>query len=134
MKVLITGGAGFIGSHLIKKILLTTDWEVVSLDCLNYSGNLNRIHYLLSNYSIKNRLKIVYHDLRASINDTTKKIINNIDYIIHMAAKPHVDQSIADPLDTVMNNVVGTCNILNYAKDVGVRCSDEFINTGESQS
>ena len=68
-RVLITGGAGFIAHHTIKHILQNTDWDVVSLDRLDYSGNLNRISDMMDEMSDKNkkRLRVVHHDLRAEI-------------------------------------------------------------------
>jgi len=114
--ILITGGAGFIAHHTIKRILDETDWNIVSLDRLDFSGNLNRLYDMLKDHNQKHRVKIVYHDLKAEINQTTSNLIGNVDYILHMAANPHVDKSIKDPLSTVLDNVVGTCNILNFAR------------------
>ena len=67
-KVLITGGAGFIAHHLIFYLLKNTDWQIISLDRLDYSVNLNRLDNILSNLNIdqKSRVKIVYHDLKSS--------------------------------------------------------------------
>tara|TARA_B100000989_G_C19519614_1_gene463481 strand:+ start:65 stop:1096 length:1032 start_codon:yes stop_codon:yes gene_type:complete len=119
-RLLITGGAGFIAHHAIRHFLDNTDWEIVSLDRLDYSGNLNRIHDMM--YEVlpnkKNRLKIVYHDLRAEVNQMIAADLGEFDYIIHMAASSHVDRSIEDPLCFVLDNVVATCNILNYAKNL----------------
>jgi dTDP-glucose 4,6-dehydratase len=117
-RILITGGAGFIAHHLIYKIIKETDWEVVTLDRLDYSGNLNRLHDILQEFSVDNkrRVKVVYHDLRAEVNPLLIKEIGHIDYIAHLAAGSHVDRSITYPMEFVMDNVVGTCNILNYAR------------------
>ena len=68
-KVLITGGAGFIAHHIIAYIIKNTDWEIVTIDRLDISGNLNRLHEILDNFSPKDkkRLKIVFHDLNQGI-------------------------------------------------------------------
>lgn len=114
MKILLTGAAGFIGHHTVKYILENTDWKITLLDRLDCSGNLNR----LSDIGIKNS-QFVYHDLKAEFNDQLCKQIGEHDYVIHMAAGTHVDRSITDPLSFVMDNVVGTCNLLNYVRKVG---------------
>jgi dTDP-glucose 4,6-dehydratase len=118
-RVLVTGGAGFIAHHLIGQILKLTDWEVVSLDRLDYSGNLNRLHDLLmTNHDeeTRKRVKIVFHDLKAEINPLVKANIGEVNYILHLAAGSHVDRSILYPMEFVLDNVVGTCNILEYAR------------------
>ena len=117
-RVLITGGAGFIAHHTIKHILNHTDWEIVSLDRLDYSGNLNRISDMMSEISEKDksRLRVVHHDLRAEVNDMLAADLGKFNFILHMAASSHVDRSITDPLTFVYDNVVATCNILNFAR------------------
>ena len=117
-RVLITGGAGFIAHHAIKHILENTDWEIVSLDRLDYSGNLNRIADMMNEFDKKNqnRVRIVFHDLRAEVNEMLQADLGNFNYIIHMAASSHVDRSIDDPMCFVLDNVVATCNILNFCR------------------
>ena len=117
-RVLITGGAGFIAHHLINYLLKKTDWEIISLDRLDYSGNLNRLENILSNCSQKekSRVKIVFHDLKSEINPWIKKELGKIDIILHLAAGSHVDRSIDFPMEFVLDNVVGTANILEYAR------------------
>ena len=117
-RVLITGGAGFIAHHTIKHLLDNTDWEIVSLDRLDYSGNLNRISDMMLEMPEKDkrRLRVVHHDLRAEINDMLSADLGKFNYILHMAASSHVDRSITDPLTFVYDNVVATCNILNFAR------------------
>ena len=112
-RVLITGGAGFIAHHLILYLLKKTDWEVISLDRLDYSGNLNRLNHILSelNREDTSRVKIIFNDLKSEINPWIKKEIGDIDIILHLAAGSHVDRSIDYPLEFVLDNVVGTANI-----------------------
>ena len=119
-KVLITGGAGFIAHHLIYYLLVNTDWQIVSVDRLDYSGNLNRLNSIISKLrdNQKSRVKIVYHDLKSEINPWIKKEIGDIDIILHLAAGSHVDRSIDFPVEFVLDNVVGTANILEYARSV----------------
>ena len=119
-KVLITGGAGFIAHHLIGQILKNTDWEIISLDRLDYSGNLNRLHDLMLSFNpnIRKRVRIVHHDLKAELNPLVRSEIGKVDSILHLAAGSHVDRSIDYPMEFVLDNVVGTCNILNFARTI----------------
>lgn len=117
-RVLVTGGGGFIAHHLIDFILQNTDWEIVSLDRLDFSGNLNRLGHLLEAQplEVRKRVKIVFHDLKAEINPLTRSMIGPINYVYHLAAGSHVDRSIEYPLEFVLDNVVGTANILEFSK------------------
>ena len=119
-RVLITGGAGFIAHHLIYFLIKKTNWEILSLDRLDYSGNLNRLDNILFNISDKDkrRIKIVYHDLKSEINPWIRKEIGDVNFILHLAAGSHVDRSIDYPMEFVLDNVVGTANILEFAKQV----------------
>ena len=117
-KILITGGAGFIAHHVVDKILSTTDWEIITLDRLDFSGNLNRLHEVVSAYpkSEQKRVRVIHHDLKAELNPEITATIGKVDYISHLAAGSHVDRSITYPLEFVMDNVVGTAHILDYAR------------------
>lgn len=132
-KILITGGAGFIAHHLIDKILKTTDWEIVTLDRLDFSGNLNRLHEVVSdqNEINKKRIKFIYHDLKAEINPEIQTLIGDVDYIAHLAAGSHVDRSISHPLEFVMDNVVGTAHILDYARKLNKLDMFAYFSTDE---
>ena len=96
-KILITGGAGFIAHHIIAHIIKNTDWEIVTIDRLDISGNLNRLSEVFEQFSIneKKRLKIVFHDLKAEINSQIESAIGKPDVILHLAAASHVDRSIS---------------------------------------
>ena len=118
-KVLVTGGAGFIGHHMIHYLLNETNYDIVSLDRLDYSGSYNRIQQVIGqNEKWRRRVKIVWYDLKAEMNLITAKQINKPDIILHLAAASHVDRSIIEPLSFVLDNVVGTVNLLNYAKSL----------------
>jgi len=115
--VLITGGAGFIGHHLVEHILNNTNYNIVSLDRIDTSCNLSRLQEIIvSNPKHKNRVKIVWHDLKSEINKHVASQLGKIDFILHLAAGSHVDRSIKNPVGFVMDNVVGTTNLLEYAR------------------
>ena len=116
-RVLVTGGAGFIAHHLIHHLLSTTDHHVVSLDRLDTSGTLSRLADVLDLYpQWRERVTIAWHDLKAPINDLVANQIGDVDYILHLAAGSHVDRSIDYPMEFVMDNVIGTANLLDFAR------------------
>jgi len=122
-KALITGGAGFIGHHLIDYILRYTDWDITIIDRLDISGNLNRLADIGA--AKNHRVRFVYHDLKAPINEQLAHQIGRHNYILHLAAATHVDRSITEPLSFVYDNVVATCNVLDFARFMGC---DLFLN------
>jgi len=113
-KILITGGAGFIGSHLVRRFLKSyPNYLIVNLDKLTYAGNLSNLEDVenLPNYVFE---KVDIVDAEA-VRTVFKK--HQISDVIHLAAESHVDRSIEGPMDFVMTNVVGTVNLLQAAKD-----------------
>lgn len=111
--ILITGGAGFIGHHVVEHFLRHTTHRLVLIDRLDTSGNLNRLAEVGANSP---RVRFVYHDLKAPISDQLAEQIGRPDAILHLAAATHVDRSIECPMEFVMDNVVATCNILDFAR------------------
>jgi len=128
-RILITGGAGFVGHHCIDHILKNTDWEIIVIDSLNYAGDLNRVTD--SELFSPKRVKFVWHDLQASISDSIHKLIGKLDYCVHFAAESHVDKSLKDSIPFVMSNVLGTANLLEYFKRHQPRCKTLIFSTDE---
>lgn len=116
MKVMITGGCGFIGHHVVEHFLLNTDWEIVVLDSLSYaSRGYDRVRDIKA--FDDERVSFFSHDLSLPISDGVNRELKNIDYILHLAGETHVDNSIIDPVSFVKANVLGTTHLLLWAKD-----------------
>jgi dTDP-glucose 4,6-dehydratase len=117
-RILITGGCGFIGHHMVEYLLLNSDNDIVILDRLDVSGNLNRLTELPCWKKEGKRVTFIWHDMKADLcgNEVLQAQIGRVDTILHIGASSHVDRSISDPMSFVMDNVVGTCNMLNYAR------------------
>ncbi len=112
MKVLLTGGSGFIG-HYMAKALWALGADITFLERLSHSGNLTRVADIVPPGAA---FKIIHHDLRSPISSHLQREIGEQDFILHLAASTHVDRAIEDPLSMVMDNVVGTTNILEFAR------------------
>ena len=123
-KVLITGGAGFIGSHVVRLFVNKyPEYNIVNLDKLTYAGNLENLTDV-ENYSN-------YNFVKGCITD--KKFIEDLfvqeqfDAVIHLAAESHVDRSITNPLEFVETNVMGTVNLLLAAKKIWKEPKDKLF-------
>ena len=111
--LLITGGAGFIGSHVVRRMVLEyPDYRILNLDQLTYAGNLENLVDIESSPN--------YRFVRGNINDA--EFIgelfreNEIHGVIHLAAESHVDRSIANPMEFIHTNILGTVTLLNACK------------------
>jgi len=114
--IVLTGGCGFIGHHFAEHVHKNTDWNIIIIDKLNYASmGLDRLR---NNKLIESpRVKIFTIDLCNELSEGIKREIgNNVDYIVHMAAETHVDNSIKEPLNVITNNINSTVNLLEWAR------------------
>jgi dTDP-glucose 4,6-dehydratase len=110
-RVLITGAAGFIGSHVARYFASKyPDWKLFTIDRLNYASALERIQPL------SDRMRVVLHDLRAPIPDHVRGQLGELDLVFHLAAETHVDRSAVDPTPFVESNIIGTFNLLEFCR------------------
>lgn len=126
LKCLLTGGAGFIGSHLIEHLLRHTNWNIVCLDRLDSAGSLNRLYSMPSWGTHRHRVAYRHHDLRAAISHGVAGEIlgafgmDPFDRVLHLAAGSHVDRSVSEPTLFVLDNVLGTEHLLEFMLKPGV--------------
>lgn len=110
--ILVTGSAGFVGSHFVEHILAKTDWKIVGLDSFRHRGDATRVQRNMD----PERYRVIYHDLNAPISIRTFGEIGKIDFIANFASESHVDRSIDDPVPFVQNNTNLILNMLEYAR------------------
>lgn len=110
-KIIVTGSAGFVGSHFVEHILKNTDWIVVGIDSFRHRGDALRCHHLVGE-----RYRVIAHDLTTPISMREIAKIGKVDYIVNFASLSHVDLSIEDPVNFGENNVKLILNVLDYAR------------------
>ncbi len=116
MRALLTGCAGFVGSHFVEYYLEKTNWDLICLVRMSRAGDMARLERIrLANPDFDKRVTIVRHDLNDPL-DIIHRHIGEVDYIVHLAADSHVDYSIQYPVEVFLNNARSTVNLLDYAR------------------
>ncbi|MHA2063218.1 MAG: dTDP-glucose 4,6-dehydratase [Candidatus Thorarchaeota archaeon] len=117
--VLVTGAAGSFGHHFVEHVLVNTSWNIVALVRLSKIGSLERLTDPPITWQAwqEGRMRTVWHDFNSPIPPHVHASIGPVDYIVHAGAETHVDRSITDPGAFVTANVVGTFNMLEYARE-----------------
>lgn len=132
MKILITGGCGFIGSNFIRHILKNTEFEIINLDALTYSGNLDN----LKDIEKSKRYRFVHG--RIEDRKLVSELLADVDYLVNFAAESHVDRSILDPSPFIVTNIEGTSTLLeacrhsDIKKIVHISTDEVYGELGES--
>lgn len=115
-RVLLTGSSGFFGSHLLRHLLLNTDWEFVCICSWRHKGTPERVKNALAG-GYDPRVKIITHDLVSPLTERTKKELGQIDYILNIASDSHVNRSIQEPVTLIQNNIWLMLNMLELARE-----------------
>lgn len=116
-RVLLTGASGFFGSHLLRHLLMNTDWHIICVVSWKHKGTPERLEGALKDLD-KDRVSIIRHDLEAPFTEHTKKRLGHIDYILNIASNSHVDRSITHPADFAIGNFQLVVNMLELAREL----------------
>jgi len=114
---MVTGASGFFGSHLLRHLMVNTDWEFVCPCSWQHKGTPERLENAINGLD-KSRVTVITHDLTAPFTDVTKKRIGHIDYILNIASNSHVNRSIDNPGEFVIGNTAIAFNLLEYAREI----------------
>lgn len=115
-RVLLTGAGGFVGSHVLEVLLTDTDWEIVVVDSFRHNGASDLIGEAMVGAGDTSRTQVFMHDLAAPVSPRQLARIGKLDYIIHVASRCSVTESIDHPADFVRNNIDSTLTVLELAR------------------
>lgn len=123
-RVMLTGAGGFVGSHVLRHLLVNTDWEIVCPVTYRHKGSGDRVASSLGNLphvidrNLKDRVQIIHHDLTMPFSQQWMNRLGNVDVIMNVASESHVDRSIEKPVAFIQNNTSLILNLLEYARVV----------------
>ena len=130
-RVLLTGAAGFVGSHVLRHLLINTDWEIVCPVTFRHKGMQDRIRINCEdNLDYLKRIKIVHCDLSFPISKVTANEFGKIDIVFNVASESHVDRSIDQPASFIINNVSLACHLLDWARTADL---ENFIHVSTDE-
>jgi len=114
MKILITGGAGFIGSNFVRYVIKEhPDWQITVLDALTYAGRKENLK------DVMDRIKFIHGDIRK--REDIEKVVKNVDVIVNFAAETHVDRSIIEAGSFILTDIYGTYNLLEACRKSDIK-------------
>lgn len=116
-RVLLTGAAGFFGSHLLRHLMVNTDWEFVCICSWTHKGTPERLENAIAGMD-KNRVEVITHDLTAPLTTITKQRLGKIDIILNIASNSHVNRSIDNPGEFILGNTALVYNMLELAREL----------------
>ncbi len=121
LNIIVTGGAGFIGSAVIRQYIQSTDHTIINVDALTYAGNLESLA------EVENNLRYHFEHVNICDKEEMERVFkqHQPDAIMHLAAESHVDRSIDGPADFIQTNVVGTCNLLEVSRNYWNQLSED---------
>lgn len=116
-RVILTGASGFFGSHLLRHLLVNTDWEFICPCSWTHKGTPERIQHAMKGMD-ESRVTVITHDLIAPFTEQTKKKFGHIDYILNIASNSHVDRAISSPGEFILGNTALAFNMLELAREL----------------
>ena len=116
-RVLLTGASGFFGSHLLRHLLVNTDWEFICPCSWKHKGTPERVELAIDGMDAS-RVQIITHDLVSPFTEQTKKRFGKIDYILNIASNSHVNRSIDNPGEFIVANTLLSYNMLELAREI----------------
>jgi len=114
--VLVTGVGGFVGSHVVEALLARTDWHVVGVDSFRHNGEFVRLVDAAGHDP--SRVTLLVHDLAVPFSPTQVRGLAGVDYVVNVASRSHVDESVVSPAEFISNNVQLMLTVLELCRQI----------------